>query len=282
MHRVASSDDVLRMVAGRPDGEGWVCLADADDAAIFDGWFDRIRATIPNGRADVAGSYLASFLAGAIATPLVRALVEQDRAWRTTADTTWVHAHDDGWIDGVAIGATVLVLPADPAAGRDDVDVVAGVEELRTLAIEHLVSVVDPLFAEVRARAPYGLRGMWGALADSMASDLTWVAHVEGRDVVAAWQSVQPALECLAAAAPRPLTRPTFERIEVDGDVAHLSIRGTCCLYYQSQREGAPIDYCSSCPMGSQATQRLRRQDWLGREVAARRARVGTTDLDDG
>ena len=271
MQGVRSSDDVVRMVAGVPDGDSWVRLDDATAVpAIFDGWFERIRRTIPNGRADVTGAYLASFLAGAIATPLVRALVEHERAWRTTADAAWVHAHDDGWIDGVAILAPVVVLPGDRAAGRDDVEVVPGIAELTTIAVRHLVSLVGPLFAEVRARAPYGLRGMWGTLADSMASDLTWAAHVDGRDVVAAWRSVQPALHCLAAAAPRSLTRPTFERVEVDGAIAHLTVRGTCCLYYQSQHTDAPIDYCSSCPMGSEATRRARRQEWLRRNVAAR------------
>lgn len=266
---LASSDDPFEIVAGPPADDRWVLLADAlTTPAIFDGWFDQVRRTIPNGREDVAGSYLASFLTGTIGTPLARALVGQRRGWKMTPDTTWVRVHDDGWIDGVAMSADVMVLAGDPAAGRADAEIVASVDALTATAIEALVALVTPLFTDVRSRAPYGVRGMWGALADSMAADLTWIAHMEGRDVIDAWQRAQPLIDALIEAAPTSVTRPTFERVEVDGRIAHLAIRGTCCLYYQSRPDDEPVDYCSSCPMGDDATRRLRRQDWLRRQLA--------------
>jgi hypothetical protein len=272
--RLATADEHVRVVGGPPPaGDGWVLVADALASPLaFDAWFDRVRATVQNGRADVAGSYLASFLSSAIAAPLVRALATQQRGWHTAAGTTWVHLHDDGWIDQVATAAPVLVLPADTAADRADVEVVDDLETLVAIAIEHLVSVVDPLFVAVRARAPYGRRGMWGALADSIAAELTWSAQVNGHDVVDAWRRAQPILDALVAAAPTRVTRPTFERIDDAGHVAHLTIRGTCCLYFQSLPPDAPTDYCTSCPMGDADTRRARQQRWLRRHVT----------LDDG
>jgi hypothetical protein len=268
---LAAADDPFEFVAGPPVTAGWVRMADAIAApSIVEGWFEQVRGTIPNGRKDVAASYLASFVTGTIATPLVRALVDHQRAWRLTADTTWVHLHEDGWLDGIAVDAPVMVLAADRAVGRPDVEVVDSVEELRAIAVVHLASLVDPLFAAIRQRAPYGLRGMWGALADSFTSDLTWVAHVERRDVVDAWASAQPVLDELSVAiAPRALTKPTFERVELDGGAGHLTIRGTCCLFYQSQLDDEPADYCTSCPMGSDETRLLRRLAWLQRDLAA-------------
>lgn len=268
--QLPSSDDSLEIIAGPPGDPGWVLLADAlASPALLDGWFDQVRRAIPSRRDDVTGSYLASFVTGSIATPLARAIVGQRRGWRLTPDATWVRVHDEGWTDGVAISAHVLVLADDPAAGRTDVEVVASIEALTTTAMEHLAALVTPLFAEVRARAPYGLRGMWGALADAMAADLTWCAHVDGRDVVDAWRLAQPLVDALARAAPMPLTRPTFEPVESDGHTAHLTIRGTCCLFYQSGAKDEPVDYCSSCPMGNEATRQHRQQQWLQRHLAA-------------
>ena len=153
--------------------------------------------------------------------------------------------------------------------GRPDTEIVASVDELTRITVGHLVTVVAPLFAEVRSRAPYGLRGMWGALADSIAADLTWSAHVDGRDVIDAWQRAQPVIHALAEAVAKSLTRPSFERVESDGHAAHLTIRGTCCLYYQSRPNDQPADYCSSCPMGDDTTRRLRQQNWLRRQHAS-------------
>jgi hypothetical protein len=267
--RLTAADEHLRLVVGPPSGDGWVLVADAlASPSIFDAWFERVRTTVQNGRTDVAGSYLASFVGSTIAAPLVRALVTQRRGWRAAAGSTWLHMHDEGWIDQVATAAPVLVLPADTAAHRADVEVVEDLDALVALAIEHLVGVVAPVFAAVRARAPYGLRGMWGALADSIAAELTWSAQVGGHDVVDAWRRAQPILDALVVAAPTRVTRPTFERIDAAGHVAHLTIRGTCCLYFQSLPPGAPADYCTSCPMGDVDTRRARRQQWLRRHLA--------------
>jgi hypothetical protein len=57
--------------------------------------------------------------------------------------------------------------------------------------------------------------------------------------------------------------------VELAGRTGHLTIRGTCCLYYQSQREDEPVEYCTSCPMGSDDTRLLRRLAWLRRDLAA-------------
>lgn len=280
---IVTSDDHRVLLVGDPGPDvGWVRLDDVDDAVI-DEWFAVTLAEIPNGARDVAGSYLASFVGDAITMPVARALDRCNRGILLQPDTTWVRQHAEGWFDGVALGSESLVLARgaafdEAAAANDAADqasVAADDAAMRRLVVEHLREVLVPIFAAVRARSPYGLRGMWGAVADSVASDATWTAHVNGRDVVSAWQRAQTLLDALATAAPVAVTRPTLARVEADGHVAHLTIRGTCCLYYKSvdpdpAAPAAGVEYCTSCPLGTDEVRLDRRRAWLQRDLAVR------------
>jgi hypothetical protein len=289
LRAVVAADDVVSVVAGDPGNDGgWDHLATIDVSTpgsrtpgtgtpgtstpgamtVIDRWFAATLANVPNGARDVAGSYLAGFAADVVTWPVGRALRRQRRGIVLDADLIWLHQHAEGWFDGVAIGGDVMVLPDDPAAGTPGTTTVADLTTLTRRTVGGLVAVLGPLFAAVRARAPYGLRGMWGAVADAIAADATWRAHVEGADVVRAWADAQPLLDALAADAPAGVTRPTFARVELDEHVAHLTIRGTCCLYYKSveHRPAGDAEYCTSCPVGTAAQRQRRQTDWLARQ----------------
>ena len=130
----------------------------------------------------------------------------------------------------------------------------------------------DLLFLEVREDATgHADSPLWETLGVVQADNVVTVGnHWEYGGAVAAREVIADlrAALALARAAPTSLTRPTFERVESDGHTAHLTIRGTCCLYYQSQLDDEPTDYCSSCPLGDDATRRLRQQHWLQRDLA--------------
>jgi len=265
-------DDHLTVLATAPpqDTPGWIKLSSVHSEPVANDLFAATLANVPNGARDVAGSYLASFAADTITVPVARALRTCRRGIVVDADTTWIRQHRDGWFDGVALEADVLVLADDPMVGRAGTIAVDDRAQLTHLTVERLAAVLGPLFASVRARAPYGVRGMWGAVADSIAADATWRAHVECADVAQAWNDAQPVIHALAAVV--PVTRPTLARVDRAGHVAHLTIRGTCCLYYKSvdHPDGAPVEYCTSCPLGTDEERRRRQEEWLARDLAAR------------
>lgn len=260
-------DSELVLVVGPPEGAGWTSVAGLlADPSLVAGFVAELRDR-HGGRSDVAGSFLAAELTAVIAGPLAGVLVEQRRGWPLVVDRLWVHRHDDGWFDGVAVeGATVWVLPDDPDRG-DESAAVLDSEELDRAVGAQIVAVLTELFAAIRRQAPYGLRGMWGATADGLASTATWRARQRDEDGAAAFEDAMRVVDQIAAVAPYPITRPTLTTVDWSGGTSHFATKGTCCLWYRADPDSSPTGdgYCAACPLRPVESRRQRWAAWLER-----------------
>ena len=252
--RIAAVDPWFGASVGPPAGEGWFRLADVRAGELA----PRIDALAARhgGHRDVAGSYLGGWLSGAAVISPVAALV-LDRRLPDPDSPVWVHGHEDGWFDTVAFERPdVLVLADDAAADHPDTVVVAEAELAPRFAAG-LVARLAPALEAVRSLAPFGRRGLWGAVADEVASAALWAARSGGTDQQAAWRTAEAVIDAVAAEVPWLRARPA--PYPVAGSL--FSVKGTCCLFHKTQ-PGPPDpcgeSYCTSCPFRDDGSRRER------------------------
>ena len=124
------------------------------------------------------------------------------------------------------------------------------------------MAAFGPVAEAVRARAPFGRRGMWGTLADHVAEVAVRRARDRRGDVDAAWADAGRLVDALAERAPTPLNRPLPLTVPTGGGPETVVTKGTCCLIYKAG--AAPRDRgaanrqilraaCTSCPLRSGA-----------------------------
>lgn len=261
--RLDAGDEHCRYLAGEPHDPGWYPLDQVlanDD--LLDGWYREIRDGEARGRRDVAGSYMASWLSGVVAETVAAALTTEERAWPLDPAGLAVHHHEEGWFDGIAVRSTRLwVLPGDPDAGHPESDVVDDLAALRSVLAAELVEVITPIFAAVRRRAPFGIRGMWGSLADGIVATALWRAHRTGGDVTAVADAAQALVEAVAGRVPALTARPRVESVAWRGGTGWFAAKGSCCLWYKTF-DGTPDPrgegYCTSCPFRDDDSRRAR------------------------
>ena len=219
----------VTLVAGDPPGDGrWIGV----DEIVAGPELDRIVQRLLDGEAcgarDVAGSYLSGWLGLVLVEPPAAAWARDGGVWPLGAADLAVRPHALGWFDGYAA-----------RGGLRPVD-------LATLADE-LVALLTPVFAAVRARLPYGLAGMWGAVADGLAE--------------------HPALvDALAARVPRLRSRPRFQTVLWSGGEHRAVVRGTCCLWHKVFPGDPDPDgegYCTSCPHRTDNSRAATIAGWL-------------------
>lgn len=253
MRRLDADDAWCQWVAGEPSGDGWRRF---DQVLAPDSVADagaEMMAGRAKGLTDVAGSYLASELVGAVIGGCFDAFLFERRVHSIAPSATWVHQRDDGWIDGVAAAhGAVRVLADDPLAAHPDAVIVDSIEALRTELAEQIVDLCTAVFAAVRDHVRYGLAGMWGSVADDLGGAALFSAQSRGVDADDAWAQAQLLTDEIARLAPRLKVRPRHQRIDVpNGSVWHQSVRGTCCLAYKVAIDPDPAGngYCTSCPL---------------------------------
>lgn len=189
LERLAGIDPWFAAQVGRPAGEGWFSFDDLAVEGRLSDWVDELAAR-HDGHRDVAGSYLGGWLAGAAVIVPTAALI-LERRLPVPSGPLWVHRHVDGWFDRVAFEHPhVIVTDGDAAADHPDALAVSEQELLATHA-RGLVERLAPVLDAVRARAPFGRRGLWGAVTDEVASAALWAARAAAADIDSAWRSVQ-------------------------------------------------------------------------------------------
>jgi hypothetical protein len=164
--------------------------------------------------------------------------------------------------------ATVAALPDDPVARTQGGRVVGDVDGLLDLAAAVLVEQFEPAAHAIRAQVAYGMRGMWGNLADLVAETVTaealaartgWPEAGPGGEK-AAWAIADALVDRLGARQPMLRARP--EPLPVAGG-RHAQVvvaKGTCCIVYKSAsplpmataeaaRERIDAHACSTCPL---------------------------------
>ena len=243
-----------------------------DDAAVLRDWFDGLHEE-SKGATDVGVSYLSSWVGGILLEPIGWALGTERRAWPLDAGSLWVHRHEGGWFDGFAVEAPLVrVLPDDPDAAHPDVQVVADIDALRAVVARDAVALLGPLFAAIRTFGPFGIRGMWGAVADSLGSSAAAGAFRAGTPErsAAAFDDAMRLVDELTVAGAGRITRPVPEAITYSRGTTTVAHKGTCCLWYKTTDPAAPIGerYCLSCPLQPDPAQHERWVAWLDEESA--------------
>jgi hypothetical protein len=241
------------LVAGPPQGDGWYALEEVlEGPRRLREWFDRLLDGSARGRRDVAGSYLSSYLAGIVTEPVCESAALLGRGWPNVAGNLAVHHHESGWFDGLAVlGPDVYVTDAELRAGAPGASTVGGGDALRSLLARELAALLQPMFETVRAMAPFGLRGMWGSVADGVASSLMLSAKSHGRDTRDGWRKAVELTDALAAHAAMLRVRPSIERVDSRDGSTYVPVKGTCCLYYKTHDatpDAKGEGYCLSCP----------------------------------
>jgi len=117
------------------------------------------------------------------------------------------------------------------------------------------------MLSAVRARAPFGLPGLWGAVADEITSITLWVGQLVGRPPGQLWIHAGRLVNALAPHAPVRMARARPFPVSHRLGGKWFRARGTCCLYYRSQRAQGPTEqrYCNSCPLRDDDS---RHQQW--------------------
>lgn len=250
------------LVAGEPSGDRWIRVEDiVAGPALVERWLEDLLRRSAQGHRDVAASYLAAWLAGAVAEPVAAALQLHQCAWPVTAENLALRRHPDGWFDGLAVLGTEVRVVADD----DDV------APLRELVAAELAALLAPTFDVVHAWAPYGRPGMWGSLADRIASDALQRARDGDRDGEASWHEAGRLIDALQARVPQLRVRPVLCDVPWSGGTAHLAVRGTCCLYYKvsgEPRDPHGASYCTSCPLRDDGDRRRRWATWLDEQTS--------------
>jgi hypothetical protein len=262
LHRLDAADEHCRFVDGEPGDGGWHRLDEVlADAVVLDDWFRVIVDGAACGKRDVAGSYLAGWLSRVVVETAAIALVAEQRTWPLRDTNLAVHHHEAGWFDGIAVlEPDIRMLRGDPGVGHRHAVPFDRVDELRSALVDEIVELAGRLFAAVRARAPYGVRGMWGALADGLAARFVRAADQTGDDVDAAWRDAAALLDVLGARVGLAFARPHLDRTEWSGGCSPFAVKGTCCLYYKTV---GGDDYCTTCPLRDEGWRRERRTECL-------------------
>ena len=249
--RLRQVDDYLVAEVGPPEGPGWYALDRVVSGGHLDAWLDDL-VRHKDGQRDVAGAYLGAWLTGALVRVPVSSLVLERRVPHLGASGLWLHRHDEGWFDRVAFASAPLnVLAHDPEADHADVVVQPDQATLVERYAEALVETLSPVLEGVRRRTPYGLRGLWGAVADEVTGTALQVARQTSTDGWAAWTLSQAVLDHVAARQTHLRRRPTPFPVSWTGGDALFQVKGTCCLYYKTH--DGPLDpdgdsYCTTCP----------------------------------
>ena len=282
-----------RRVTVDAGGDGWFRLADRlADPAGLDAWYAAEVAGTGRGHRDLAGALIVYRFSGSLAELVVGPLLEQRRVVVLSPGNLSLRLGENARIESLSVTAPVVaVLADDPDAGRPGTVVVGpasgrtgspgtasaagpsgaagtsgtdALAALREVAVDGLLAVFGALAEAVRARAPFGLRGMWGTLADHLADVALRRARDRGSDGEAAWATASALVDDLAARQPLLRARPTRHEVVCAAGAGLFATKGTCCLIYKTnmpadRAEGRgsaqpwiDADACTSCPLRSE------------------------------
>jgi hypothetical protein len=247
-------------------GAGWVALGHAERDGQLDAW---LAASVSrHSHRGAAGSLLAAELTHVVVGPTVSAMVLDGRCPDPAVDNLADRVDGEGNLERSAVLSPRAAVLAGDAASADRHSVVLPDEAaLDRWWAQRVAATLTPLLAAVRARAPFGLRGLWGAVSDEVTGTAIWIAQLAGEDPHPAWRRAQRLLDALAARAPVALTRAQPFPVAYPGGRRLFQVRGTCCLYYRSAAaadDGPAGDrYCNTCPLRRDDSRQRRLRDYL-------------------
>lgn len=268
--RLRPHEDLCRAVIGRPDAEGWLRL-DATTGAGMDGLFAAAQRG-EQRRPDYVGASVAAALVDVLTSTAIPPLLVERRLPDVSAANLSVRLHDAQlWFEQVALDEpTCWALPGDRDFQHPTVEPVADLDELHRRLAGVLVERATRWFDDVRARAPFGRRGMWGQLADDVCGSALWTAREVGLDPRAAWAEANAIIDVVAAAVPELRVRPRLFPVQWSGGESIWQVKGTCCLWYTTAAEPDTLGdgFCTSCPLRPDDIRHDRLVEWLETQAA--------------
>lgn len=216
----------VRIEVGVPDGEGWVpfpALADADEVEQAHN-----RVIEDHGvRPKTAAMWLASFVAATAVAPALRA----HRLHGVLLDVpfTSLRVHRDP-----GRSYSVVAVPPD-AVVRD-----APPEERLAAIGRHAAEGMRPLVEALLERCRVGRRGIWGAVADGVTSEVLTLVMADFDRFEEILADVRDVFD---AADPPFTVRPQWSVLPMGDRKVPVPARAVCCAAHN----GAP-GRCSTCP----------------------------------
>ena len=270
--RLSALDHYLGFATTMPTGAGWTDLCSPNAATEVDRWLDAALAADGGVRAaDEVGASIGGVIAEAVTAPVVGCWELEGLGIDLRHASLAVRRHPDGWVEATALTATRLLVAGAAhrdAAGPGSEAVTAA--DLIDRVAAGLHDTLGPLLDVVRARTPFGRRGLWGGVSDTVMSRALWVRRAAGGDrqaVEATWDRVSALLDALDRRLPHTLARPRPYLVDATLGSTLMPVRAVCCLYYKALHDDA--EYCSTCPLIDDSDRALRLSSWLDEELSA-------------
>ncbi len=273
---IAQRDANQVLELGAPDpGAGWFRL----DALGTPGAIETELAWIA-GRTrdgvrprDVTASELASGLGSCVAIPTAMLLVFEGVVPEVSGENLWIRRSEGGrYYDRIAFERpSYRCVTGSAGDGHRDAEPIPDRAALVGSFAGAVVATLDPLFTAIRTVAPYGVRGMWGSLADDLLTSMLWTTRrFDGTDdaqrAVAA--TTGEIIDAIAARQPLLKVRPTVVDLTWARGHTLFCRRGTCCMIYKAPGAGeGPERYCASCPLIDDDDRNDRWRTWLASHV---------------
>jgi hypothetical protein len=218
-----------------------------------------------HGARATAGSLLGEAVIRTVILGPVAAMVLDLRCPDPSADNLAVRFDEEGEFARAAVLRPTIAVLATDGAARDPDSVV--VEDLVAWWAERTAATLVPLLGAVRARAPFGLPALWGAVADEVASIVLWTGQLAGVRPGRLWVYAGQLVNALAPYAPVRMARPRPFPVPHPAGGKWFRTRGTCCLYYRSELLDGPREerLCGACPLRDDESRHRHLHDYLTR-----------------
>lgn len=196
------------------------------------------------GTRRIAANFVAGGITWAATAAAVAVMSTQKRAISPDPERTFIRVDERGEARGVVFqDPDFCVLPSDPVAIHERAHVAEDVAAMHEWMRARMVAYLTPLVDALSDLSGLGRKGLWGQVAASWGSVITWAAELTDSG-----DGVAEAETFLDAPGPAFSNVPTFFRIDhASGKVVAMR-RGVCCLAYKLSGHG----YCGTCPLISE------------------------------
>lgn len=226
---------------GRPPA-GWVSLQRlTSDTRVLDEVLKRNKLAY-KGTRRIAANFVAGGVTWAATAAALAMMTTKRRAIAPDPDRTFVRVDVRGDASGVFYDDPFFcVLGSDPVMIHERAHVVSDIPAMHEWLRPRLVDSLSPLVAALSDLSGLGRSGLWGQIAASWGSVISWVSELSdsGTDGVA---EAEAFLDAPGHAFSKV---PTFYRIDHQSGQVVAMRRGVCCLAYNLSEQR----YCGSCPL---------------------------------
>lgn len=239
-----ASRPILAAVPAEPE---WLGV----DALLHGGGLERTFAACSELRAaqrrDVAGSLVTMRFTSVVIEAVMLLLLDHRCALEADPTRMAFRRGEGDMVDGIAFDGAVVHASTTAGAPVEAIDPVA-----YGIAARTIVGALSPIFTAVRAVAPYGVRGMWGNVADQCGLFATRVVRAGRVEPPVGWAVAMGLVDAVGAAGVVLGGRPTLVEAPLGDTTTWYSGKGTCCLVYKGRAitdRSTGEGYCSTCPL---------------------------------